>query len=151
MRCLSSCRVADHWVRDPMYQLSVFWKPNNNLDFHNVAAYALQLPVPRVQRDSVHLTIMRALRTHQMILSPGLLAHSPAYSPQKLRLTGSSHSNRAKIRMAPNQNLHQSYDLKLEETSGKCKCINLPFSPALFRDSSQIQNCFGTIRQAFHS
>lgn len=52
MGCLYSCRVAGSWIRAPTYQLSVFGKLNNSLDFHNAAVYiqasSLQLPVPRV-------------------------------------------------------------------------------------------------------
>lgn len=52
MGCRSSCRVAEPWVRAPMYQLPVFGKPNNSLNFRNAAACtqasSLQLSVPRV-------------------------------------------------------------------------------------------------------
>lgn len=59
-----------------MYQTSVLGKVNNSPDFPNAAVHvqasSLQLPVPQVQRDFVHLTITQALRTGQMIPTSGL-------------------------------------------------------------------------------
>lgn len=94
-----SHRVAASWVRAPMRQLPAFGELGDSPDFPKAAgcvqASSLQLPAPQVQNDSVHPTITQALTTGQTTPTPQLLAHSPAYSPQKLHSTGASHSYRA--------------------------------------------------------
>lgn len=68
-----------------MYQLTVFGKAGwKSPDFPNAAVHiqtsSLQLPVPQVQRDTAHLITMQALRTGQMIPTPGLSPQPSIFS-----------------------------------------------------------------------
>lgn len=83
--CLYSCGVTEPWVKVTIYQLPVFGKASwKSPDLPNAAihiqASSLQLPVPQARRDSAHLIMMQALRTGQMIPTPGLSPQPSTFS-----------------------------------------------------------------------